>query len=138
MMLGGSMDHKKLVNQLIKIICEVRKFRDPSFNSAVSEFIRLFELKFPDTIAPSDLPVIFKCTEIESCDFENKNIELRFDEWPVALVGDGCSVNSKAGETLLHWFGLIAPTTRCSGHAASGSIRRLTTSKTMQVSVPNV
>ena len=56
-----------------------------------------------------------------------------FENWPVALVGDGCSVNPKAGELLTTMFGLLSPTTRCSGHAASGSIRRMTTPKTMCV-----
>ena len=59
-----------------------------------------------------------------------------FENWPVASVGDGCSVNKKAGEILTSYIGLLSPTTRCSAHAANGSIRRTTTSKTM--SVPEV
>ena len=105
----------KLVNQLLKVINEVKKFRDSSFNGAAPEFICLFEEKNPDTISPSDLPLIFIYTVIERCDFDGKNIELRFDEWPVALIGDGWSVNPKAGKTLLDWYGLIAPSTRVLG-----------------------
>lgn len=127
------MDHMKLVHQVIRMIAEVKKFRNPCFEGARTEFIRLFEEKFPELIAPSELPLAFQCSDIESCDFDNKSISLCFDEWPVALVGDGCSVNPKAGRTMLEWYGLISPTTRCSGHSASGSIRRMTTSKTMQV-----
>ena len=59
-----------------------------------------------------------------------------FENWPVASVGDGCSVNKKAGEILTSYIGLLSPTTRCSAHAANGSISRTTTSKTM--SVPEV
>ena len=129
------MDHVKLLNQLVKMIAQVKKFRDSSFNCGAEQFIRLFEQKYPSLIAPSDIPVIFKCTSIEICDFEKKEIQLCFNEWPIALVGDGCSVNSKAGETFFVRFGLLAPTTRCSGHAASGSIRRMTSSKTMQVKI---
>ena len=51
----------------------------------------------------------------------------------VALVGDGCAVNPKAVEFLSEVFGLLSPGTICSGHSAVGSIRRMTTSKTMQV-----
>ena len=109
------MDHKKLAKQLLKMINEVKKFRDLTFKDAVSEFTSLFEQKYSDDIAPSDLPLVSKCTSIETCNFDKKEIVLRFDEWPAALVGDGCSVNSKAGEMLQKWYGLIAPTTRCSG-----------------------
>ena len=67
------------------------------------------------------------------CDFEKKEIEIIFDCWPTALVGDGASINPKAGKILTENYGLLSPTTRCSGHAASGSIKRMATSKTMQV-----
>ena len=129
---GGSMDHIKLVKQLINVITTVKKFRS-SFNDAESEFLSSFQKKYPDIIAPSNLPLIFKCTTIQKLDLDAEVIELRFDEWPVALVGDGCSVNPKATEFLTQVFGLLSPGTICSGHSAVGSIRRMTTSKTMQV-----
>ena len=52
------------------------------------------------------------------------------------MVGDGCSVNKKAGEILTSHIGLLSPTTQCSAHATSGTIHWITTSKTM--SVPEV
>ena len=52
------------------------------------------------------------------------------------MVGDGCSVNKKAGEILTSHIGLLSTTTQCSAHAASGAIRWITTLKTM--SVPEV
>ena len=58
-----------------------------------------------------------------------------FSNWPVASVGDACSVKN-AGEILTSHIGLLSPTTRCSAHAASCAIRWITTSKTM--SVPEV
>ena len=45
-------------------------------------------------------PPIFKCTVLEQVDFGAKVIELSSENWPVALVGDGCSVNPKAGQIL--------------------------------------
>ena len=91
---GGSMDHVKLVKQLISVITSVKKFRSV-FNDSESEFLSSFEKKCPDTIPPSNLPLIFKCTVIEKLDLDDTTIELRFDEWPVALVSDGCSVNPR-------------------------------------------
>ena len=49
-----------------------------------------------------------------------KIIDLVLDNWPAAPVADGCGVNPKAGEKLVNDFGLLSPTTLCSGHAASG------------------
>ena len=42
-------------------------------------------------------------------------------------------LTKKAGEELTANIGLLAPTTRCSAHAATGTIKRLTASKTMCV-----
>ena len=126
------MNGEKLVKQLISVITYVKKFRSP-FNDAESEFLSSFQKKYPDILSPSNLPLIFKCTVIEKLDSEDKTIEVRFDEWPVALVGDGCAVNPAATEILSKVFGLLSPGTICSGHSAVGSIRRMTTSKTMQV-----
>ena len=130
---GGSMDHQKLVSQILSIIHQLNIFMLPGYVDAESEFLKLFRETFPDTIPPSGLPAIMRCTVLENCNFDNKVIDLIFDNWPVALVADGCGVNPKAGEKLVADFGLLSPTTRCSGHAASGSIRRLSTSKTMCV-----
>ena len=69
-------------------------------------------------------------------DWEERKIELLFENWLVAMVGDGCSVNKQAGEILTSHIGLLSPTTQCSAHAASGTIRRIKTLKT--VSVPKV
>ena len=52
------------------------------------------------------------------------------------MVGDECSVNKKAREILTSHISLPSPTKRCSAHAASGTIRWITTSKS--VSVPEV
>jgi len=80
-----------------------------------------FKSKFPDEIPPSNIPRIFRCTKLANIDFDKYEIELHFDHWPTALVADGASVNPKAGQILTEKF------------AASGCIKRMTTSKTMQV-----
>ena len=57
-----------------------------------------------------------------SVDFELKNFLLTFDNWPVALVGDGCAANNPAGDGLATNYGLLSLTTCCSAHVASCSI----------------
>ena len=129
---GGSMDHQKLVSQIISMVNSVQKFGVSSFEDARITFLRQYETHFPDSIAPS-VPSIFGCCLLSSVDFETKNIQLVFENWPVALVADGCRTNITAGEYLVTHYGMMAPTTRCSAHAASGSIKRMSSSKTMCV-----
>ena len=80
--------------------------------------------------------MFFKCCTLESVDFIQKKIQLVFENWPVAIVADGCKVNQKAGEMLTEEYGLLSPTTRCSAHAGTGTLKRISSSKTM--SVPEV
>ena len=100
---------------------------------AQTEIIRKHTENFPEVIPPSDIPEIFKCSKMTDCDFEEKKIEINFEMWPTALVADGASVNPKAGKILAEKLGLLSPSTRCSVHAATGSLKRASTSKTMQV-----
>ena len=37
--------------------------------------------------------IAFKCTTYEHMDWEERKIEHLFENRPVAMVGDGCSVN---------------------------------------------
>ena len=128
---GGSMDSDKLCSQLLlQIQCVIKV--EPT---AESQFLKKQQILEPDVIHPVP-PTLFRCCKLESVDFDKKDIQLCFENWPVALVGDGCSVNKKAGEQLTTEIGLLSPTTRCSGHAATGSIKRMPSSETM--SVPEV
>ena len=120
---GGSMDNVKLASQLVNVMGSINKFQNPSVVNAEASFLRTFESQFPNEIAPKP-PSIFRCTTIISdIGFLNKHIDLLFENWPVALVGDGCGVNPKAAERLTYLYGLLSPNLRCSGHAASGSMR---------------
>ena len=60
------------------------------------------------------------------------NIEVS-DRFPIGNTGDGVATNSKAARVLRDLYGIHTPEYRCSAHAASRSIKRLTTSKTMNV-----
>ena len=74
---------------------------------------------------------LFKFCTLDAVDFQEKKNQL-FQNWPLALVGDGCSINRKAGEVLTKQIGLLPPMTRCSAHSASGSIKWMS-SQTMSV-----
>lgn len=129
---GGSLDSGKLVSQILAVVNRIVTYGVKSFEPASKSILHRYESHFPDAICPT-LPPIFSCCTLTDFDIENKAIKMRFENWPVALVADGCSVNTKAGKDLFNRYGLISPTTRCSGHAASGSIKRLASSKTMCV-----
>ena len=51
----------------------------------------------------------------------------------ILLVGDSCAVNKSADDSLATNYELLSPTAHCSAHEASGSIKRLASSKTMSV-----
>ena len=60
------------------------------------------------------------------------NIQVN-ERYPIGNTGDGVSTNSKAACVLWDLHGLHTPEYRCSAHVASGTIKRLATSKTMNV-----
>lgn len=70
---------------------------------------------------------------VSPVDFELQNILLTFNNWPVALVGCGCVVKKSESDSLATNYKLLSPTTRCSTHGASGSIKRMASTKTISV-----
>ena len=56
------------------------------------------------------------------------------NEWPITIMADGCSTNAYAGNKISECSRLIFPSIRCVGPAADGPLKRLTNSKTMNVS----
>ena len=72
---------------------------------------------------------------LSSCDFETKSINIQVhDRDPIGNIGDGVAVNNKAARVLRELNSFMSPDFRCAAHTASGSIKRLTNSKTMNVS----
>ena len=78
-------------------------------------------------------PEYFKACTMENCDLESKEIKLLFEDWPVGIMGDGCSVNTAANNKFTNIWGLLTPTARCRSHTADGSIKRMSKSQTMCV-----
>ena len=48
-------------------------------------------------------------------------------------MGDGCSVNVKAGKDITKNLGLMSPTTHCTSQTSDGSIKRMSQSNTKSV-----
>ena len=126
---GGSMDRYKLAVDLMNIIHEIKPV---SGVSAYSFFIKDTALgdRPEGVISP---PQFFKCCKVINVDYNLKKLELLFENWPVCIAADSCSTNAADVELLVNKVGLLSPKTRCSAHAAHGSVRRLATSKTMSV-----
>ena len=83
-------------------------------------------------ILPPAPPLYFKLGTVK--EIKETEIHISMDKnLPVALTGDGVSVNIKASRLLSELYGMPAPGFRCSSHIASGCIKRLATSKTMNV-----
>ena len=126
------MNASKLCNQIMSIFSSVQHFGGHCFEDPKSLFLKNYLIDFPDKITLTP-PSIFKCCSLSSVDFELKNILLTFDNWSVALVGDGSAVNKSVGDSLDANYGLLSPTARCSAHAASGPVKMIASFKTMCV-----
>ena len=118
-----------------EIISNVAEISGSSQN-AYGEVIKVFQDKNKENqnyIAPTP-PNYFKIGSLTDCDFETKSINIQVhDRFPVGNIGDGVAVNNKAARVLRELYGFMSPDFRCAAHTASGSIKRLTTSKTMNV-----
>ena len=84
-----------------------------------------------DLVIPSK-PKYFKMCSVASV--EADNIQLEMKKWPMTIMADGCSTNFSADKKISECFGLVSPSIRCVAHAADGSMKRLTNSKTVNVS----
>lgn len=101
---GGSMDNKKLQSQLLSVISKLNKFQNNDGVNAKSAFLKKYSEEFPEAIPPIVSPFLACCSLVE-VDLNAKKLDLCFDNWPVAFVGDGCSVNKLAGEKLAEQIG---------------------------------
>ena len=56
---------------------------------------------------------------------------MQIEDWPVAILADGCPTNTAASNLLTEYFGLLSRSIRCVVHAADGPVKRMTNSKTI-------
>ena len=74
-----------------------------------------------------------KIASLKGIDHETKTIHINIkkENVPTVICGDNCATNSKACRIAKDDNGFRAPVGACSSHAASGTIRRITSLKTM-------
>ena len=86
-----------------------------------------------DNIRPLP-PTYFKLGTLVKIDEEKLEIHIELSKnMPIANTGDGVSVHKKAAQILLELYGMKCPDFRCAAHIAGGVMKRITTSKTMNV-----
>ena len=79
-------------------------------------------------------PQYFKLGLLKDVDEEKKVIKIQVsDKAPIANCGDGVTVNTKGARDVRNLYGLETPDYRCAELISSGTIKRLATSKTMNV-----
>ena len=79
-------------------------------------------------ISPSP-PQYFKCCQLIHID--DKKIQLKIEDWPVGIMADGCATKIAASNQLIEYLGFLSPSILCAVHAADGSVKQMTNSKTM-------
>ena len=74
----------------------------------------------------------FKICSVVSIEVDK--IQLEMNKWPATIMAHGCNTNVFTGNKILECFGLTSCNIRCVAKAADGSLKRLTNSKTINVS----
>lgn len=74
----------------------------------------------------------FKICSVVSVEVDK--IQLEMNKWPATIMAHGCNTNVFTGNKILECFGLTSCNIRCVAKAADGSLKRLTNSKTINVS----
>ena len=130
---GGSLNAKKLVKHVINTIADIKPVRENAYTEVPKILHNLANSNAESgiVIPSSQPPEFFKLCSVVSV--EGTEINLEFKEWPVTVMADGCSTNVAAANKLSECFGFVTPNIRCTVHAADGSMKRLTNSKTMNV-----
>ena len=124
----GGVDAHATADDIIRVCAEFSPVKCSAYETILSH------LQLEDEEIPSAVPDYFKLGPILTVDPDDKIIEIQLSEnLPVANAGDGVSVNIKAARVLLQLYGFNSPDFRCAAHIASGSSKRLATSKTMNV-----
>ena len=129
----GGVTGVKTAHEIITNAASVVASDSSAYHMFDRQFIESFGQEEPNYIPPV-APRYFKIGELVNVDDNDKVVCIAVsNRFPVANIGDGVGVNIKAARVLRDLFGFTSPDFWCSAHAASGSIKRLATSKTMNV-----
>ena len=110
------------------------KSLDPPLQSAFHLINDMIKEKRPNYTSPKVGPTpprYFKMGRVMRID-DDINIRIN-DNYPIGNTGDGVATNIKAARVFRDMYGLHTPEYRCAAHAPSGAIKRLTTTKIMNV-----
>ena len=121
----GSLNTKKSVSHLIHLISTICPVKENAYVSVLNHMSN--QVAENSVISPSP-PQYFKCCKLIHI---NKKILLEIKDWPVAIMADGCATNMAASNQLTEYLGFLSPSIHCVVHAADGSVKRMTNSKTM-------
>ena len=122
----GSLNAKKLVSHLIHLISDIRPVKENAYVSVLNHMSNQVAENSVISLFP---PQYFKCCKL-IC-FDDNKIQLEIEDWPVGIMTDGCATNIAASNQLTEYLGFLSPSIRCVVHAADGSVKRMTNSKTM-------
>ena len=129
----GGVTGVKTAHETIANVASLVASDSSAYHMFDRQFIESFGQEEPKYIPPVP-PRYFKIGELVNVDDNEKVVCIAVsNRFPVTNIGDGVGVNIKAAGVLRDLFGFISPDFWCSAHAASGSIKRLATSKTMNV-----
>ena len=130
--MSGGVDAHDTVDDIISVIAEHLVINQNAFDTVITELNAAEDS--PDTVIRPIPPSYFKVGKLMHIDVESKEIHIQLHKnMPVSNTGDGVSVNVKAARVLRELYGLKSPDFRCAAHIASGTVKRITTSKTMSV-----
>ena len=118
-----SLNAKKLVSHLIHLISNIRPVKENAYASVLNHMSN--QVPENSVISPFP-PQYFKCCKLIHID---KKIQLEIDDWPVDMA-DGCATNIAVSNQLTEYLGFLSPSIRCVFHAADGSVKRMSNSKT--------
>ena len=108
---------KKLVSHLIHLISSIRPVKENAYVTVINHMSN--QGAENSVISPSP-PQYFKSCKLLHID--NKQIQLKIEDWPVGIMVDGCATNIAASNQLTEYLGFLSPSIRCVVYAADGSV----------------
>ena len=115
---------------IYSFIISYNKFKESAYETIQSHFARSAGEE-PNFLLP---PTYFKLGQLHEINEDKQEIGITFgNSVPVANTGDSIAVNKKAARILLDLYDIKSPDFCCAAHIASGVVKHMVTSKTMNV-----
>ena len=115
----------KIMN--IKNEMELLVEKYPNLKSIDLDTIQIINQEGESLILP-EYPPIFKIKSLKVIEQGTVHLEVDPRNIPTTTCRDGCAVNMKGARLLTETHGINSPSSNCSSHLASGTIRRMCTS----------